>query len=502
MPPKKRAKPSTKKKASSRTKATARKGQPRKVVAKKKQVKKPAVKKAAAKKKAVANPKGAPSGKGRKVATKRQARKPVAPKKRIPKKQAKKTTAKKPKVVRKPQARKVAAKKPVAQKTARRGRRPKFTAEDFSKEIKSLIRKGKGQGFVTQQEILQAIPQAEASIELLDELLAHFFDIGIEVIDVRDDLIWSTTDKTNKKQASKNLLDNILRTTTAKVSDSDLSLTSLSEDSVRMYLKEIGKVSLLKTPEEQALAKRVAEGDNVAAKQLAEANLRLVISIAKKYIGRGLTLLDLIQEGNIGLMKAVVKFDYKRGFKFSTYATWWIRQAITRAIADQARTIRIPVHMVETMNKLARVQRQLVQELGRPPEPEEIAAEMEIEVEKVNHILKISQETISLEKPVGDEEDSSLQDFIPDDEHMNPDEASTFELLKRDVGDVLHLLTPREQKILKMRFGLSGEYSHTLEEVGREFGVTRERIRQIEAKALTKLRKSKDSKKLKDYLGE
>ncbi|MBU1577783.1 MAG: RNA polymerase sigma factor RpoD [Candidatus Edwardsbacteria bacterium] len=363
-----------------------------------------------------------------------------------------------------------------------------------------LVMRGKAQGFVTQQELDTTFPDVERKVNQLDALFKALFSEGIEVVDVRDDLIWSLGggDKISKKtEATSKKMRGKLK---INLSEAAMADEGISEDSVRMYLKEIGQVPLLKADEEVALAKRVEKGDVLASKQLAEANLRLVVSIAKKYIGRGLSLLDLIQEGNIGLMKAVEKFDWRRGFKFSTYATWWIRQAITRAIADQARTIRIPVHMVETMNRLARTQRQLVQELGREPTPEEIANEMELEVEKVNHILKISQETVSLEKSVGDEDDSLLGDFIKDEESLTPEEASTYELLKNDITKVLHLLTPREQKILRMRFGLDGEWAHTLEEVGREFGVTRERIRQIEAKALMKLRKSKDSKRLKDYL--
>ena len=273
-----------------------------------------------------------------------------------------------------------------------------------------------------------------------------------------------------------------------------------SDDSVRLYLREIGKIPLLNSAEELALAQRVVAGEKKAKDKMAEANMRLVVSIAKRYIGRGLDLLDLIQEGNTGLIRAVEKFDYKRGYKFSTYATWWIRQAITRAIADQARTIRIPVHMVETINKLIRTERKLVQELGREPLPEEIAVEMGIEVEKVNHILKIKQEPVSIEAPIGEEEDSRLADFIPDNDSDTPEEAATYQLLKEHINEVLQLLTPREQKILKMRFGLDAGRSHTLEETGQEFGVTRERIRQIESKALLKLKKHRDSKKLKDYL--
>jgi RNA polymerase primary sigma factor len=272
------------------------------------------------------------------------------------------------------------------------------------------------------------------------------------------------------------------------------------DDPVRMYLKEIGKVPLLSADEEIALARRMEKGDSDAKKRLAESNLRLVVSIAKRYVGRGMLFLDLIQEGNLGLIKAVEKFDYRKGYKFSTYATWWIRQAITRAIADQARTIRIPVHMVETINKLIRVSRQLLQELGKEPQPEEIAKEMNMPVEKVREIMKISQEPVSLETPIGEEEDSHLGDFIPDDDAPAPSEAAAFTLLKEQLIDVLDTLTPREEKVLRLRFGLDDGRARTLEEVGKEFNVTRERIRQIEAKALRKLRHPSRSKKLKDYL--
>jgi len=267
-----------------------------------------------------------------------------------------------------------------------------------------------------------------------------------------------------------------------------------------MYLKEIGRVPLLTAEEEVELAKRIEQGDEEAKRKLAEANLRLVVSIAKRYVGRGMLFLDLIQKGNLGLIKAVEKFDYRKGFKFSTYATWWIRQAITRAIADQARTIRIPVHMVETINKLIRVSRQLLQELGREPTPEEIAQEMGLSEEKVREIMKISQEPVSLETPIGEEEDSHLGDFIPDDDAPAPDESAAFTLLKEQLIDVLDTLTPREEKVLRLRFGLDDGRARTLEEVGKEFNVTRERIRQIEAKALRKLRHPSRSKKLKDYL--
>jgi RNA polymerase primary sigma factor len=330
----------------------------------------------------------------------------------------------------------------------------------------ALIQKGRDQGFITQDEILARFPDVEENIEKLDDLYATLSDQGIEVVDAREK-IWGEGEAAEPDLSTA--LDDI---------------SELADDSVRMYLREIGRIPLLTWEEEVELAKKIAEGDQQAKKRLAEANMRLVVSIAKRYIGRGLDLLDLIQEGNTGLIRAVEKFDYTRGYKFSTYATWWIRQAITRAIADQARTIRIPVHMVETINKLIRTQRKLLQELGREPLPEEIAIEMGIDVEKVHHILKISQEPVSIEAPVGEEEDSRLADFIEDRESISPDEAATYELLKEHINDVLSLLTPREQRILRMRFGLDDGRSHTLEETGQEFGVTRERIRQIESKAL------------------
>lgn len=353
----------------------------------------------------------------------------------------------------------------------------------YSPEVERLIAKGKEQGYVTQQEIASVLPEAEENLEELDELYAALLEQGVEITDQKDALIWDKDDDDAEVGA-----------------DSDDYIKDIADDSVRLYLREIGKIPLLTGEQEISLAKRIEEGDKAAKDAMAEANMRLVVSIAKKYIGRGLDLLDLIQEGNTGLLRAVEKFDYRKGFKFSTYATWWIRQAITRAIADQARTIRIPVHMVETINKLIRTQRRLVQELGREPLPEEIAAEMEMDVDKVNHILKIKQDIVSLEAPVGEEEDSQLGDFIADEDSLTPEEAATHQLLKEHVNAVLQLLTPREQKIVRMRFGLEDGRSHTLEEVGQEFGVTRERIRQIEAKALAKLRKHRESKKLKDYL--
>ena len=354
-------------------------------------------------------------------------------------------------------------------------KQPRNERTFFSPEIERLIAKGRMSGFVTYQEIIQAKPDLEKDLPLMDELYDTFFEQGIEV-----------------KQPKKLLELN--------PEEKKQEVSEISDDSVRMYLREVGKIPLLTTEDEIYLAKRAEQNDESAKRKLAEANLRLVVSIAKKYIGRGLSLLDLIQEGNAGLLRAVEKFNFRKGYKFSTYATWWIRQAITRAIADQARTIRIPVHMVELINKMIRVQRQLLQDLGRPPLPEEIAAEMDMPVEKVEHILKISQETVSLEAPVGEEEDSKLGDFIEDKEGLSPDESAIYQLLKGHVQEFLQFLSPREQKILKMRFGLEDGRTHTLEEVGKEFGVTRERIRQIEAKALQKIKKHEEPQKLKDYL--
>ena len=352
----------------------------------------------------------------------------------------------------------------------------------YSPEIEALITKGKEQGFVTQQEVIAAVGDVEDAVDEIEDMHALLLENKVEVLETTDD---------DFAEAAEAEAANV---------ESDDYVKDIADDSVRLYLREIGRVPLLSGEEEVELAKRIMKGDKAAKDKMVEANLRLVVSIAKKYIGRGLDLLDLIQEGSAGLLRAVEKFDYTKGFKFSTYATWWIRQAITRAIADQARTIRIPVHMVETINKLIRTQRRLVQELGREPLPEEIAAEMEMDVEKVNHIIKIKQDIVSLEAPVGEEADSTLGDFIEDEDSVSPEDAATYQLLKEQVNSVLALLTPREQKILRMRFGLEDGRSHTLEEVGQEFGVTRERIRQIEAKALAKLRKHRDSKKLKDYL--
>jgi len=343
-----------------------------------------------------------------------------------------------------------------------------------------LANDGKSKGVLTYKEVMDAFEKIAMPPEQIEKIYDTLEHMGIEVVpEIDDELDEVSADE-----------------------DPELSIPEgvTVDDPVRMYLKEIGKVSLLTPDEEVELAKRMEAGEEEPKKRLAEANLRLVVSIAKRYVGRGMLFLDLIQEGNLGLIKAVEKFDYKKGFKFSTYATWWIRQAITRAIADQARTIRIPVHMVETINKLIRVSRQLLQELGREPLPEEIAKEMGMSEDKVREIMKISQEPVSLETPIGEEEDSHLGDFIPDDDAPAPAESAAFTLLKEQLIDVLDTLTPREEKVLRLRFGLDDGRARTLEEVGKEFNVTRERIRQIEAKALRKLRHPSRSKKLKDYL--
>ncbi len=359
----------------------------------------------------------------------------------------------------------------------------------FPPAVRDLVKKGHEHGFVTHQELLKAMPKIEDDLMLLDEIYALFLDLGIEVIDSKESLIW----KDEKETEEQNKVEEKIK----KVSSNQVELKEIANDSIRLYLCEIGKVPLLTAKEEIDLAKRIKKGDQQAKKLLAEANLRLVVSIAKKYIGRGLSFLDLIQEGNIGLFRAVEKFDADRGFKFSTYATWWIRQAITRAIADQARTIRIPVHMVETINKLTHAQRRLVQELGREPLVEELAAEMDMDEKKVRHILKISQDIVSLEAPVGTEEDSKLGDFIEDDEAQSPLESTNRQLIKENIHVMLQYLSPRERKIIEMRFGLKDGVGHTLEEVGQEFGVTRERIRQIEAKCLQKMKEHPMSVKIK-----
>lgn len=431
--------------------------------------------------------------------------------------------------------------------------------KDLPEEVKHLIKKGREQRYVTHQEIMRVVPNAERNVDLLDEIYTLLVDLGIQIIDVKDALIWDKKSKSEIGEPTEDLTDvatfdesdidtdaeadsdknaETEETTERtgkvdKVSGSDdnsldviatagicidekeiteeekgkrrrereIDLLEISNDSVRMYLSEIGRVPLIDAKKEVELARRIRKGDASAKQQLAEANLRLVVSIAKKYIGRGLSFLDLIQEGNIGLFRAVEKFDPERGFKFSTYATWWIRQAITRAIADQARTIRIPVHMVETINKLTHTQRRLVQELGREPTVEELSVEMEMDVKKVRHIQKISQDIISLESPVGSEEDSKLGDFIEDEEAINPFDATNRQLRKENVHSMLEFLTPRERKIIEMRFGLLDGIGHTLEEVGKEFGVTRERIRQIEAKVLQKMRDHPRSMSIREHGG-
>ena len=352
--------------------------------------------------------------------------------------------------------------------------------------VSSLLTKGRGNGGVlTYGELMTALQEQELTPDEIDDLYETFSNKGIEIVD-----------DSNRAQAEMD------EDKAEEEVDIDLSIPEgiSIDDPVRMYLKEIGRVPLLSADEEIALAKRMEAGDEEAQKELAEANLRLVVSIAKRYVGRGMLFLDLIQEGNLGLIKAVEKFDYNKGYKFSTYATWWIRQAITRAIADQARTIRIPVHMVETINKLIRVSRQLLQQLGREPSPEEIAEAMEISVERVREIMKIAQEPVSLETPIGEEEDSHLGDFIEDQDAPAPAEAASFMLLKEQLEEVLDTLTEREERVLRLRFGLDDGRARTLEEVGQNFGVTRERIRQIEAKALRKLRHPSRSRKLKDFL--
>lgn len=436
-----------------------------------------------------------PAKKAVKKAVHKKAVSKKKPVKKVVKKPAKKSPLKNKKKVAKKSPKKAAHKKVASKKKAVN---KKDQTEAKKNAFDELLFRGKQRGFVTEDEIIHILPDVEQDLENLENLYERLETSGIRVVG-SEEMLKLETDKVAENFGKK-------KTTKAtKPKDKVMEMGDEGDgtsDLVQMYLKEIGRVALLTGEEEMRLARLIEKGDLNAKQRLTEANLRLVVSIAKKYVGRShnLSLLDLIQEGNIGLFRAVEKFDYRKGFKFSTYATWWIRQAITRALADQSRTIRIPVHMVETINKYAQVTRRLVQELGREPLAEEIAAEMNMEVEKIRHIQKISQETVSLETSVGDNEDDSvLGDFIEDTETVMPNQAASRKLLRSHIADILSELTPREQKILRIRFGLEDGVTHTLEEVGQEFGVTRERIRQIEAKALEKIREHEHLKKLKDY---
>ena len=387
-----------------------------------------------------------------------------------------------------------AARKKSGKKSDKRAAEPPAPEKSPEEVLAALLEKGKKAGQLTNKELM-VLEGLNLDAETTDKFYESLDAAGIETVMEDDDFLPPMDDDALPE------LEEIEEVTEEEILDTDsMADTFSTDDPVRMYLKEIGKVALLTPDEEVDLAKRMVEGDEEAKRRMTEANLRLVVSIAKRYVGRGMLFLDLIQEGNLGLIKAVEKFDYTKGYKFSTYATWWIRQAITRAIADQARTIRIPVHMVETINKVIRVSRQLLQELGHDPSAEEIAEEMNMPVDKVRDILKIAQEPVSLETPIGEEEDSHLADFIPDEDASEPAEAASFSLLKEQLMDVLNTLTPREEKVLRLRFGLEDGRTRTLEEVGKEFNVTRERIRQIEAKALRKLRHPSRSKKLRDFL--
>lgn len=436
------------------------------------------VKKATTKKKAAV----------KKVAKKSTAKKrSVSKPKKVSKAAVKKTALKKKKPAVKKTTAKKTKKSALKKKAVKMQKASKSKIEDEAIEL--LIKKAHSRSFVTEDEILRVFSNLEDYIPKLEDFLDRLEDMAISVVATEGNIL-NLDDKPSE----------ILSKSGVGSDEKRGDLTDIAADSIQMYLREIGKVPLLNSEEEMALAKRKEKGDLEAKKKLIEANLRLVVSIAKKFTGRSLTLLDLIQEGNIGLFRAVEKFDYRKGYKFSTYATWWIRQAITRALADQSRTIRIPVHMVETINRFNQIERRLVQELGRDPMPEEIAAEMGEDIDKIRQIIKISQETVSLEASVGDdEEDSTLGDFIEDEKNIGPDRVAALKLLGDHVRKVISDLTPREQKILEMRFGLADGVAHTLEEVGQEFGVTRERIRQIEAKALERIKKHEDMRKLRDY---
>ena len=430
----------------------------------------------------------------KKASKKTSVKKPVVKKKAVAKK---KPAIKKKAVVKKPVVKKkvVAKKKSAAKKSTSKAKekRPKIKYEKAeaptAEAVENLINKGRTRGFITENEVLHVFVNLEEYVPLYSDFLDQLDGIGIGVIEMKEGIIGRHMDR-------EKVLDKIRLSKEKKRFD----LTDISADSIQMYLREIGKIPLLNAEEEVALAKRKERNDREAEKRLIEANLRLVVSIAKKFVGKSLSLLDLIQEGNIGLFRAVKKFEYRKGYKFSTYATWWIRQAITRALADQSRTIRIPVHMVETINRFQQIERQLIQDLGREPLPEEIAAEMNEDVNKVRHIIQISQDTVSLETSVGeDDEDSTLVDFVEDVKNVAPNRAAGLQLLKDYVQEIISDLSPREQKILEMRFGLVDGVSHTLEEVGQEFDVTRERIRQIEAKALDKIKEHPEIVKLRDY---
>ncbi len=417
------------------------------------------------------------------------------------KKLQKKKIIKKPKSAKKPKqrvlkVRKISKEKKLSKPVEKPVQPTAADQVQTEKMLKALMEKAAERGFVTEAELLHNLPNFEDNIASLEEVMDALEKRGIEIVDQEVASVWEQ----NKKPETEEKPTKGKKKKQEETIDA-FDLGDIYDDSIQMYLREIGKVSLLTGVEEIDLAKRVEKGDVAARKKLTEANLRLVVSIAKKYMGRNLGLLDLIQEGNLGLFRAVEKFDWTKGYKFSTYATWWIRQAITRALADQSRTIRIPVHMVETLNKYAQAERSLVQDLGREPLPEEIAAEMGIEVEKVYHLKKISQETVSIDSPVGEDdgEESNLGDFIVDEDTTKPNEVAGRQILKEYVGGILQDLDPREQKILKMRFGLEDGVTHTLEEVGEEFGVTRERIRQIESKALEKIREHINIDKLRDY---
>jgi len=482
-----------KKPISKKAKPAAKKPVPKKI-APKKPVKKAVPKKA---EKRIPAKKTAP----KKETLKKTVLKKNTPKKAAPKKTVKKVT---PKAAKKAPAKKVAlkrskpvSKKPSSEKSAVKKTKAEVKQEEKQDAFDEIVNRGKQRGFVTEDEIIHILPDVETDLDALERLYGKLEDAGVRVV-TSDEML-----KVETEQIAESF-ENVKEKPKKKAQERPAPVDGEDDtsDLVQMYLREIGRVPLLTGDEEVKLAKQIEKGDMSAKQKLTEANLRLVVSIAKKYVGRShnLSLLDLIQEGNMGLFRAVEKFDYRKGYKFSTYATWWIRQAITRALADQSRTIRIPVHMVETINKYLQVTRRLVQDLGREPLPEEIAAEMGMEVDKVRHIQKISQETVSLETSIGDSDDDSvLGDFIEDTETVMPHQSAARKLLKEHIADILGELTPREQKILKIRFGLEDGVTHTLEEVGQEFGVTRERIRQIEAKALEKIREHDNVKKLRHY---